>query len=294
MAASYSASPEVFGPQPLWRGSCSPAVETIPEQRTAREVEIIETLPSWQSDDLASPFLLVPGWGEGICEDAAQMLADSLNSPVYGFEHFRCTEARSAPHEYKTTTSRAAYDKVIQKGKGPVTLIARSEGAIPAVGMLSQLDDERLSEVGGLILQAPAGLIGADNYLKLSFRTEQEIAQGWMTGTIRRLGVKALCDTGIYALKDVALSLKETRAIAGTDLRPGVEELLDRGLPVGVVACGYDRIFPALRMNQMTSELQAKGLRFALVDGVSHLEFADPKIVQAIKSLRQELLELAV
>lgn len=289
MALSYSASPELFGPQPLRQGYSPRAVETLSEQKIARQVEVKETMPAQPSGDLAPPFLLVPGWGEGVCEEAAQMLADQSGAPVYGFEHLRCAAARSAPHMYKADTSKSAYDKVVQKEQGPVTILARSEGAIPAVNMLSQLNDEELDEVGGLILQAPAGLIGVDSHLRLSLRTEQEIAQGWMTGTIRRLGVKALCDTGIYALKDVGLSLKETRAIASTDLRAGVEGLLDRGLPVGVAACGRDKIFPALRMNQATVSLQAKGLQFTLVEGVSHLEFADPRIMSAVTRLREEM-----
>lgn len=268
--------------------------ETVIDPDKGRIPLVCHAAPGVYDGRQPPPLLIANGWGEGCAtlERAAAELAQSGRA-VYTFNHRRSRAAAGDPEAYKSSTLETIFQAVASQQQ-PVTVVAHSEGAISAVRMARRLVERREAEgLAGLSLVAPAGLTQLCRPEQLFVRGFFEMMQH--TGDlslVRGLGARGLLSVALYALPHTNLGRRELREIAGTDLTDDVRFIAEAGVPVGIIACSRDQLFPVSELRDTASRLQASGVAYDEIDA-THVQFiSKPRVVHAI--LRQtELLEAA-
>lgn len=232
--------------------------------------------------DIDTPGIIVaPGWGEGhetLSAFSRAIVEDGRNS--YTFNHHRHKAAHSDPEAYKSSTLGAVFDEALaDNGNTPLTIVAHSEGAISAVRLAAAMvKQNRSREIRAIQLVAPAGITDVTSAPRLLKRASSEVVGHRQDiGLIRSLGYRSLLQVARYTIPHPRLGIAELRAIATTDTREDIEAIAAAGVPVGVLGCLQDKIFPISEMRRNCMELPVE---YDEVDS-THVQFFARKIVQS-------------
>lgn len=268
----------------------SPGHKSLEEQFAEKEIVrvrdeelgILDIVPEHLKTE--TPTFFVPGWGmtpEAYRENILELAGKdrrvlSFESP-HGIDAGTLKEMQDAASmpEAELRKVSALVTALIAKNLSEVNVVAHSEGGLYTI-LAATLFPEKFKRI---VLVNPGGMIGEDSPRQLVKRTAEEtLAEASATisdkekrehaATILRIGTES-------AARNPAQSLREMRAIAGTQIHELLRGLKERGVRISIIHSVDDKIFPMERVQEIAREDQLDG--FYSVKGTHNIFALEPR-----------------
>lgn len=269
--------------------------------------EAVDVRPEKEKTDV--PVFFAPAWGltPKTYEYSLETLylagrrAISLSHPRWGGGK---PPAGAPAERYPREELRKAatiLEVLEKKGVKKTDAIGHSEGALNLL-IAASLRPEQFRNI---VLLAPAGLIGKDDFSRLlkgfAAQSKRSPSLDAVAGDLRkidkeetseRVGAQANKDVLAYAAKNTLRALKEAKGIAGSEVHQIINELHKKGVGIAVMATVDDPVFPMDRMQANFSEKRRAGDKIE-VDGFLSLRgnhgMADSFYIKAAENLLEAL-----
>lgn len=230
-------------------------------------------------------------FGNGLCSSNMALRRTAIHFAAeegrtnYTYDDLRIRRGRNDPLALRTDVMGAVVARALESSD-QVTLEGWSTGGIAAVELaLAALRRNEGERIAAVVLCAPAGTF-EENLGSLAIRSLR--GSNKINSKSGAYMSRVFLNNPAYLFRDLRLTVTELNQIAAADIRDGIVEISEAGIPVVVIGLENDQTYP---LDRIAKGLATAGLEELLhVIPGEHLSFGiDPAVMEKVAGITRQL-----